>query len=213
MRFLDKTIFVTAPSDSVCSDGDKIRLESAIKNFNDLGIDVKLGKTVNVKNKYDEEEYKLKAHEIEKSLVDENVDAVIAANGGETEFNIVKYIDFDKLKNSDNKIFQGFSDNTILTFLLSTLSDWKTYYAPCFPTFGYTTWDQTLKDNFELLKGNIIEQNSQEFFETKSLKKIKGKELYGYNLDTHANIKELTNKRNFVRWMFRCTKVNIGYRI
>ena len=61
MRFLKKTIFVTAPSDSICSDGDKIRLENAIKNFNNLGIDVKLGKTVNINNTYDEEEYKLKA--------------------------------------------------------------------------------------------------------------------------------------------------------
>lgn len=197
MRFLKKTIFVTAPSDSVCSDGDRIRLESAIKNFNILGIDVKLGETVNINNTYDEEEYKLKAKEVEKALLDKNIDTVIAANGGETEFNIVKYINFDKLRNSENKIFQGFSDNSILTFLLSTLSDWKTYYAPCFPTFGYKTWDQTLKDNLELLKGNIIEQNSQEFFETNSFKKIKGKELYGYNLDTTTNLTEITGKKDF----------------
>ena len=120
MRFLKKTIFVTAPSDSVCSDGDKIRLESAIKNFNSLGIDVKLGETVNINNAYDAEEYKSKAKEIERALLDKKIDTVIAANGGETEFNIVKYINFDKLRNSENKIFHGFSDNSILTFLLST---------------------------------------------------------------------------------------------
>lgn len=68
---------------------------------------------------------------------------------------------------------------------------------PCFPTFGYKTWDQTLKDNLELLKGNIIEQNSQELFETKSLKKVKGKELYGYNLDTPTNLTEITGKNDF----------------
>lgn len=197
MRFLKKTIFVTAPSDSVSSDGDKLRLKNAIKNFNSLGITVRLGKTVNMINEYNDDEYKLKAKEVEDALLSEDFDTVIAANGGETEINIAKYINFNKLKNSENKIFQGFSDNSILTFLLTTLSGWKSYYAPCFPTFGYKVWDQTIKDNFELLKGNIIEQSSQDFFETNSLKKIRGKELCGYNLDTPTKIVEITGINKF----------------
>lgn len=198
MRFLKKNVFITAPSDSVSSDGDKKRLENAIQNFLNMGIDVKLGETVNLKNVYDNAEYKLKASELENALLNENVDTVIAANGGDTEFNIIKYIDFNKLRFAENKIFQGFSDNSILTFLLTTLSNWKTYYAPCFPTFGYENWDQTLNDNMNLLKGIIIEQNSQEYFETNSFKKIKGKELYGYNLDTKTQLAEITGKDSFI---------------
>lgn len=200
MKFLKDKIFVTAPSDSIYSDGDKMRLENAIKNFNSIGIDVKLGETVKIKNLYNDEEYKLKAKEVEEALLDENTDTIIAANGGETEINIIEYIDFNKIKLASNKkkIFQGFSDNSILTFLLATLSDWETYYAPCFPTFGYEKWDKTINDNLELLKGNMIEQSSQDFFETKSFKKIKGKELYGYNLDTVTNLVEITGKDNFI---------------
>lgn len=81
--------------------------------------------------------------------------------------------------------------------MLETISNWNTFYAPCFPTFGYEKWDQTLKDNIELLKGHIIEQHSQEFFETNSYKKVKGKELYGYNLDTISSIVELTGLSEF----------------
>lgn len=199
MRFLKDNIFVTAPSDSVCTDSDRIRLENAIRKFNSMGITVTLGKTVNIKNVYSEDEYKQKALEVEEALLDDDIDTVIAANGGETEINIIKYIHFDKLKlkKEKEKIFQGFSDNSILTFLLETLSNWKTYYAPCFPSFGYENWDRTLSDNFELLKGNMIEQSSQKFFESNSLKKIKGKELYGYNLDTPLKIIELTGIKNF----------------
>ncbi len=200
MRFLKNNIFVTAPSDSINNEGDKLRLENAIKKFDTLGIKVILGKTVNIKNVYSNDEYKRKALEVEGALLDDNIDTVIAANGGDTEINIIKYIDFDRLKSKINKekIFQGFSDNSILTFLLTTLSDWKTFYAPCFPTFGYDNWDKTIMDNLELLKGNIIEQKSQDFFETNSFKKIKGKELYGYNLDTPSKIFELTGKDNFI---------------
>lgn len=199
MRFLKNNIFVTAPSDSIYNDGDKLRLKNALKKFNDMGINVILGKTVNMKNIYSNKEYKIKALEVEKALLDDNIDVVIAANGGETEINIIKYIDFDKLKSKINKkkIFQGFSDNSILTFLLATLSDWQTYYAPCFPTFGYENWDRTIYDNFELLKGNIVEQSSQDFFETNSFKKIKGKEIYGYNLDTPTKILEITGTETF----------------
>ena len=200
MRFLKDNIFVTAPSDAIYSVGDKLRLENAIKKFNNIGIKVILGKTVEMKNLYNDEEYKLKALEVEKALLDDNIDTVIAANGGETEINIIEYFDFEKLKDKKEgkKIFQGFSDNSILTFLLATLSDWKTYYAPCFPTFGYDNWDKTISDNLELLKGNIIEQSSQDFFETYSLKKVKGKELYGYNLDTTNKVVDLTNNDNFI---------------
>lgn len=198
MKYLKDNVFITAPSDSVQSKGDKIRLENAIKNFNDMGITVKLGTTVTLENKYTEDEYKLKASELVDALLDDSIDTIISANGGDTQFQIIKYIDFDIIKKHPNKkIFQGFSDNSILTFLLETMSNWNTFYAPCFPTFGYEKWDQTIKDNIELLKGHIIEQYSQELFETKSYKKIKGKELCGYNLDTLSSVTELTGLNDF----------------
>ena len=198
MKYLKDNVFITAPSDSIQSKGDKIRLENAIKNFNDMGITVKLGTTVTLENKYTEDEYKLKASELVDALLDDSIDTIISANGGDTQFQIIKYIDFDIIKKHPNKkIFQGFSDNSILTFLLETMSNWNTFYAPCFPTFGYEKWDQTIKDNIELLKGHIIEQYSQELFETKSYKKIEGKELCGYNLDTLSSVTELTGLNDF----------------
>ncbi len=198
MNYLKDNVFITAPSDSIQSKGDKLRLENAIKNFNDMGITVKLGTTVTLENKYTEDEYKLKATELVNALLDDSIDTIISANGGDTQFKIIKYIDFDIIKRHTNKkIFQGFSDNSILTFLLETLSNWNTFYAPCFPTFGYERWEQTIKDNIELLRGHFIEQYSQDFFEANSYKKIEGKELYGYNLDTPSLVTELSGLNDF----------------
>ena len=198
MNYLKDNVFITAPSDSIQSKGDKLRLENAIKNFNDMEITVKLGTTVTLENKYTEDEYKLKATELVNALLDNSIDTIISANGGDTQFKIIKYIDFDIIKRHTNKkIFQGFSDNSILTFLLETLSNWNTFYAPCFPTFGYERWEQTIKDNIELLRGHFIEQYSQDFFEANSYKKIEGKELYGYNLDTPSLVTELSGLNDF----------------
>ncbi len=198
MNYLKDNVFITAPSDSIQSKGDKLRLENAIKNFNDMEITVKLGTTVTLENKYTEDEYKLKATELVNALLDDSIDTIISANGGDTQFKIIKYIDFDIIKRHINKkIFQGFSDNSILTFLLETLSNWNTFYAPCFPTFGYERWEQTIKDNIELLRGHFIEQYSQDFFEANSYKKIEGKELYGYNLDTPSLVTELSGLNDF----------------
>lgn len=199
MRFLKNNIFVTAPSDRIKTIGDRLRLENAVKNFKDRGIQVILGNTVNIINKYDIVEYKLKAKELQEALLNDNIDIVISANGGDTAINILEYIDFNKLRENRNKekIYQGFSDNTVITFLLTILSDWKSFYAPCFPTFGYNNWDETIQDNFKLLKGENIIQKSQEKYERKSFKKIPGKELDGYNLDTENNIFELNNRKEF----------------
>ncbi len=140
----------------------------------------------------------MKASELVDALLDDSIDTIISANGGDTQFQIIKYINFDIIKKHPNKKknFQGFSDNSILTFLLETMSNWNTFYAPCFPTFGYEKWDQTIKDNIELLKGHIIEQYSQKLLKL-NLIKNRRKRTVGYNLDTLSSVTELTGLNDF----------------
>lgn len=192
-----KKIFVTAPSDAVSNYGDKLRFDSAITKFKEKGIEVEIGDTVNIENKYSKEEYLLKVRELEKAIIDNNIDIIISANGGDKLYEIIPYIDFKKLEKLTPKVFQGFSDNSILTFLFNTVLGWKTVYAPCFPTFGYSKWDKTIEDNFKILNGENIIQKSCEMYETKSFKKVEGKELAGYNIDTINEIKELNGISRF----------------
>lgn len=192
-----KNIFVTAPSDSISNYGDKLRFENAVSKFKNKGVDVKVGNTVYIENKFDENEYKFKAAELEQAILDDNIDVIISANGGERLFEIIPYINFQKLKKLKPKIFQGFSENSILTFLLNTILGWKTIYAPCFPTFGYNNWDETIENNFKILNGEAVLQKSCQMYETISFKKIPGKELEGYNLDTQNSIIELSEIKQF----------------
>lgn len=197
MRYLKQSIYITAPSDSITTYGDKLRFSNAIKMFKKIGYNVQIGKTVYLENQYTEAEYKLKVLELENAIQDDNIDIIISANGGDRLYEIIRYLNFDKLKKLKPKLFQGFSDNSIITFLFNTVLGWKTIYAPCFPTFGYKKLDKTILDNIEILKGNYIIQSSNELYETNSFKKIKGKELEGYNLDTKNNIEELNNISEF----------------
>ena len=49
---------------------------------------------------------------------------------------ILPYIDFEKIRNSEPKWFLGYSDNTNLIFLLATLCDTAAIYGPCAAAFG-----------------------------------------------------------------------------
>lgn len=80
--------------------------------------------------------------------------AIWSVGGGETMVEILPYIDFNRLTSLPPKWFIGYSDNTVLTYTLSTLLDLETVYGPCFPSFFDKEADETLN----LLYGK------QEFF-------------------------------------------------
>lgn len=53
---------------------------------------------------------------------------------------ILPYIDFEKIRNSEPKWFLGYSDNTNLIFLLATLCDTAAIYR----TMCGSIWDGTM---------------------------------------------------------------------
>ena len=46
------------------------------------------------------------------------------------------YVDFEKIMQAKPKWYMGFSDNTNFTFLLTTICDVASIYAPCAASFG-----------------------------------------------------------------------------
>lgn len=78
---------------------------------------------------------------------------ILSVGGGETMCEILPYIDFERLSRCEPKWFMGFSDNTNLTFLLTTLCDVMTVYGPCAPSFFQKKWRYSEKDAFDLLQG------------------------------------------------------------
>ena len=67
-------------------------------------------------------------------------DVLISCGGGELMCTILDDIDFDRIRQAEPKWFMGYSDNTNLTFLLTTLCDTASIYGPCAAAFGMEPW-------------------------------------------------------------------------
>ena len=78
---------------------------------------------------------------------------ILSVGGGETMNEILPYVDFDAIKEAEPKWFMGFSDNTNLTFVLTTLCDLVTVYGPCAPSFFEKKWRLSEADAIALLQG------------------------------------------------------------
>ncbi len=95
-----------------------------------------------------------------------DVDAIISCGGGELMCEILKYVDFTRLAKSKPKWFMGYSDNTNLTFLLTTLSDMAAIYGPCAASFGMEPWHEAIHDALALLNGEKLEMAGYSAYET-----------------------------------------------
>lgn len=94
-----------------------------------------------------------RAEEFMKMYLDKSVDILISLGGGEYEMEILNNLDLDMIKNSSIKLFCGCSDNTILTFLLTTYCDIASVYGHNFYEMGIK--HKVIDDYIDFLKGNI----------------------------------------------------------
>ena len=89
--------------------------------------------------------------------------ALISCGGGELMCEILPHIDFEVLYNAKPKWFMGYSDNTNLTFLLTTALDVASIYGPCLASFGMDPWHPAIHDAFDLLCGSerLVQENEE----------------------------------------------------
>lgn len=97
-------------------------------------------------------------------------DCLISCGGGELMCEILNYVDFDAVKAAAPKWYMGYSDNTNMTFLLTTLCDTASIYGPCAASFGMEPWHPSISDAFDLLKGEKLTFESYEMWEKESLR-------------------------------------------
>ena len=97
-------------------------------------------------------------------------DVLLSCGGGELMCEILPHIDFAALKEAEPKWFMGFSDNTNLTFLLTTLCDTASIYGPCAAAFGMEPWHESLYDALHLLQGKKNQVKSYPLWEKEGLK-------------------------------------------
>lgn len=126
---------------------------------------------------------------------DEN-DVLLSCGGGELMCEILDYVDFEKIKMNRPKWFMGYSDNTNLTFLLTTICDVASIYGPCAPTFGMEPWHLAIEDSEKLLRGEKLTVTGYERWERES-KKDEEHPLMPYHV-TEKRILKVFAKEEYV---------------
>ncbi len=184
-------IGVPAPSDGSSDELSNVRYKNARKNLESLGYEVFESKNLFNSKKARSADAVTRAIEINKMFEDDSIDLILCATGGEFLVEILPYVDFSKIIKSP-KFVQGFSDPTALLFPLTTKYDIATIYSNNYKSFGMQEYDDSIKNNLEILKGNIIEQKSFEMYEADRTERITG--LEGYNLTDKVNWKVLNSE-------------------
>lgn len=160
-----------APSYGCNMEPYKSGFQNAIKTFEkkgfrtDLGPNCYAGEGIGISNTPQK-----CGEEINIYFSKKEVDAIISCGGGELMCEILDYVDFERLAKEEPKWYMGFSDNTNLTFLLTTLCDTASIYGPCAPAFGMEPWHEAVLDAFTLLQGKKTEIKNYPFWEKESKK-------------------------------------------
>ena len=185
------TIGIPAPSNGASDEQRIARHKNSKKTFEDLGFNVVQSKNINNSYKHRSADKFIRAEEINEMFKSKDIDYMLCASGGEFLVEILPYIDFDLLVNNP-KFVHGFSDPTGLLFPITTKYDIATIYGTNAGEFGMENWHQNVKNSFEIMKGNLVEQQSFEKYASGWKEYITG--LEGYNLDKENIWKTLDGK-------------------
>lgn len=120
-------------------------------------------------------------------------DILFSCGGGELMCEILDYVDFDLLKKATPKWFMGYSDNTNITYLLTTLCDTASIYGPCAPAFGMEPWHPSLEDAYGLLTGKIKAVKGYDLWEKEGLKSEE-QPLLPYHVTEKRVLKKFPNE-------------------
>ena len=145
-----KKIYFVAPSFGVNLTYYKKRFNKAIKNLTELGYEYTIGDNVyKGEGVVASNTPELRGKEINDAFMSD-ASIVWSVGGGELMIQILEYVNFDVIKNS-NAIYVGFSDNTNLVYTITTLLDKPTIYGVNAPSLSTIQYDS--KDTLDLING------------------------------------------------------------
>lgn len=178
-KFLQKgsTIGVPAPSSGAYDQIHINRQENAKKKLEEMGYKVKFSKNIMISEKGRSASAEIRGKEINEMFENDDIDFIICAAGGEFLVETLPYINFEKIAQTP-KYIQGFSDPTGILFPLTTKYDISTIYACNSSSYGAEEYFTDIKDNLQIITGNLIEQRSYEKYDLGETEKITGLEAY-----------------------------------
>ena len=164
------TIGITAPSSGVGKD-----LEGFEKSLNHLKeqqwniIETKNVRTTGDVSSSPEE----RAKELKSLVLNEKVDAIICAKGGDFLTDMLPFIETKSIQTHE-KWYMGASDPTNLLYTITTGLDIATMYGHNAGAFDSTHLFESQINAIEYLKGNLIVQESYPFYESNREERVDG---------------------------------------
>lgn len=160
----DKIAYV-APSCGCAHEPYYTKVQSSIKVMTNRGYKIECGPNVYKDEAIGRSNTATEcAKEINHYFNEDDCSALLSVGGGELMVEILPYVDFNKIKNNP-KWFMGYSDNTNLTYLLTTICDMASIYGPNCPTFGVVPHHKYLQDALGLLEGTNLVINNYDLWE------------------------------------------------
>jgi muramoyltetrapeptide carboxypeptidase LdcA involved in peptidoglycan recycling len=112
------------------------RVENGRKMLENLGFEVLFAKNSLEIDGYVSATAQKRAQDIHQMFEDKDVKAIICTIGGNHANQVLKYLDFELIKNNP-KVFSGYSDITVLHYALAKKANLRTFFGPCLMTeFG-----------------------------------------------------------------------------
>ena len=141
-------IRVIAPSTSMAVVKGK-QVDMAVERLNNLGFTVTFGKNVYEHDEFFSTSIDDRIEDLHEAFRDTNVKGILTALGGYNANQLLKYIDYDLIKDNP-KVFIGFSDITALNLAFYQKANLISYSGPLFSTFGMKIgFDYTLQSFLE----------------------------------------------------------------
>lgn len=159
---IGKYIGTTAPSSGITNPVNLERLNNVKYNLEMLGYQFKETPNVRTDEKGRSSTPRERAEQFMSLWEDDNVDAIISAGGGDFLNEMLDKLKWERLKELEPKWFQGYSDNTGLTFLITTILDTASIHGPTVKDFGMRKLHKSLTNSLELMKNKEIIQESYE---------------------------------------------------
>lgn len=155
-------IRIIAPSRSMAILGEDC-IKLATERLESLGLKVTFAEHVkDFDSDYMCTNAKDRADDMNSAFADQNVKGILTVIGGFNSNQILKYLDFELIKNNP-KILCGFSDITILLDAIYAKTGLVTYYGPHYSSFGMKKgFDYT----FEYFKKMLIENGGETVVES-----------------------------------------------
>ncbi len=169
------------------------RVERGVKMLEKMGFKVKLGRNALKVTDYTAGSAEDRAEDLNDFFTDPSIKAIISFIGGFHSNQIVKFLDLKAIKKSP-KIFMGYSDMTVLHYVLYSKCDLVTFYGPAVLT--------------QFAENPAILSYTKEYFEkavmsNKPIGKLQPSDFYTDEVLNWFEKKDLERPRN--------TKKNIGW--